>query len=165
MTAVARTRERRQAPQPHDATSLSVADDRIRQSDWLPPQDGIIPRIRLGGRSINLLWAIPLSVVLLVLGIAVAQQLRTMPGVEQFVTRYPGATPFSEAVYSGFPLWLRLLHFFNFFLICSLSARVSRFSPIIRVFIGGETAHPAQIGSASNMTFRKTAYGRQKTIP
>ena len=34
--------------QPHDATSLSAADDRIRQSAWLPPQEGVIPRIRLG---------------------------------------------------------------------------------------------------------------------
>ena len=116
MTAVARAEEPRQAPQPHDATRLSAADDRIRQSDWLPPLEGIIPRIRLGSRSINVLWAIPLVVVFLILGIAVAQQLRTMPGVQEFIARYPGDTPSSEAVYSGFPLWLRLLHFFNFFL-------------------------------------------------
>jgi len=114
MTAKARAEEPRQAPQPHDATSLSAADDRIRQSDWLPPQEGVIPRIRLGSRSINVLWAIPLVVVLLILGIAVAQQLRTMTGVQDFIVRYPGKTPSSEAVYSGFPLWLRLLHFFNF---------------------------------------------------
>jgi len=74
MTAVARAEEPRQAPQPYDVTSLSAADDRIRQSDWLPPQQGVIPRIRLGGRSINVLWAIPLIVVFLILGIAVAQQ-------------------------------------------------------------------------------------------
>ena len=71
MTAVARAEEPRQAPQPHDATSLSAADDRIRQSDWLPPQEGVVPRIRLGSRWINVLWAIPLIVVLLILGIAV----------------------------------------------------------------------------------------------
>jgi hypothetical protein len=40
MTAVARAKEPRQAPQPHDATSLSAADDRIRQSERLPPQEG-----------------------------------------------------------------------------------------------------------------------------
>ena len=39
-----------------------------------------------------------------------------MPGVQDFLVRYPGLTPASEAVYSGFPLWLRLLHIFNFFL-------------------------------------------------
>ncbi len=32
MTAEARAAEPRQAPQPHDETSLSAADDRIRQS-------------------------------------------------------------------------------------------------------------------------------------
>jgi hypothetical protein len=77
----------------NDATSLSAADDRIRQSDWLPPQEGVIPRIRLGGRSINVLWAIPLVVVFLILGIALAQQLRTMPGVQDFIARYPGVEP------------------------------------------------------------------------
>ena len=100
-----------------------------------------------------------------VLGIAVAQQLRTMPGVQEFIARYPGVTPSSEAVYSGFPLWLRLLHFFNFFLMMFIIRAGSRFSPIIRAFIGGGTARPARIGSASSMTFRKTGYGRRKTIP
>jgi len=36
----ARVREARQAPQPHGATSLSAADNRIRQSEGLPPQEG-----------------------------------------------------------------------------------------------------------------------------
>ncbi len=138
MTAEARAKEPRQSPQPHDETSLSAADDRIRLSTWLPPQEGVIPRIRLGSRWINVLWAIPLVVVLLIIGIAVCQQLRTMPSVQEFIARYPGVTPSSQAVYfpargrrqrrhpgvtpssqavySGFPLWLRLLHFFNFFL-------------------------------------------------
>jgi sulfoxide reductase catalytic subunit YedY len=116
VTAEARAKEPRQAPQTHDATSLSAADDRIRLSTWLPPQEGVVPRIRLGSRCINVLWAIPLVVVLLIIGIAVCQQLRTMPGVQEFIARYPGGTPSSAAVYSGFPLWLRLLHFFNFFL-------------------------------------------------
>jgi hypothetical protein len=39
------------------------------------------------------LWAIPLAVVLLILGIAVAQQWRTLPGVPEFVVRYAGLTP------------------------------------------------------------------------
>ena len=116
MTAEARAKEPRQAAQPHDATSLSTADDRIRLSEWLPPQEGVAPLIRLGSRWINVLWAVPLVVVLGIIGIAVCQQLRTMPGVQAFIARYPGGTPSSAAVYSGFPLWLRLLHFFNFFL-------------------------------------------------
>ena len=82
MTAEARAKEPRQAPQPHDATSLSAADDRLRLSTWLPPQEGVVPRVRLGSRWINVLWAIPLIAALLILGIAVAQQLRAMPGVQ-----------------------------------------------------------------------------------
>lgn len=103
----------RKVPDPPE-TSLSGADDRIRLSTWLPPQTGVAPRIRVGRRWINVLWAMPLAVVLLILGIAAAQQLRTMPGVQEFVVRYPGVTS-SRAVYSGFPLWLRVKHFFNLF--------------------------------------------------
>ncbi len=101
---------------PNDSveTGLSAADDRVLLSEWLPPQEGVVPRIRIGRRWINVLWVIPLIVVLLVLGIAVAQELRTLPGVQRFIARYPGVTPASSAVYTGFPLWLRLLHFFNF---------------------------------------------------
>jgi methionine sulfoxide reductase catalytic subunit len=109
--------EGRKVPLPHDplAANLGAADDRIRLSTWLPPQDGVIPRIRFGGRWINVLWGIPLVVALLILAVAVAQQLRTMPGVQEFLVRYPGVTPPSRAVYSGFPLWLRVLHFLNLF--------------------------------------------------
>ena len=110
-------KEARDVPQSHNPleTALSAADDRIRMSTWLPPKEGVVPRIRIGRRWINILWAIPLVVAVLILGIAVAQQLRTMPSVQEFIERYPGITPLSRAVYSGFPLWLRLLHFFNIF--------------------------------------------------
>jgi DMSO/TMAO reductase YedYZ molybdopterin-dependent catalytic subunit/thiosulfate reductase cytochrome b subunit len=106
---------RRETPHDRVEASLSAADDRLRLSEWLPPQEGVVPRVRIGRRWINVLWALPLVVILLILGIAVAQQLRTMPEVQAFITRYPGDTPSSSAVYTGFPLWLRLLHFFNFF--------------------------------------------------
>ena len=38
---------------PHDpiASTLSAADDRIVMSEWLPPQEGIVPRIRIGRRN------------------------------------------------------------------------------------------------------------------
>ncbi len=112
-----RARETSHVQDPHDplAAGLSGADDRIRMSKWLPPQEGVVPRIRIGRRWINVLWLIPLAAALLILGVAVAQQLRTMPGVQAFIAHYPGGTPVSRAVYSGFPLWLRLLHFFNIF--------------------------------------------------
>jgi DMSO/TMAO reductase YedYZ molybdopterin-dependent catalytic subunit/thiosulfate reductase cytochrome b subunit len=99
----------------HDpvAKKLSAADDRVRLSEWLPPRQGVVPRIRIGSRWINLLWALPLLFVLLVLGVAVAQALRELPAVQSFLVRYPGTS--AAPVTSGFPLWLRLLHFLNLF--------------------------------------------------
>jgi DMSO/TMAO reductase YedYZ molybdopterin-dependent catalytic subunit/thiosulfate reductase cytochrome b subunit len=105
----------RKPPQPHDPlqAGLSGADDSMRLSTWLPPQTGVMPCIRIDRRWISVLWAIPLTVFLLILGIAVAQQLRTMPGVQEFIARYPGVTPLARAVSSGFPWWLRAQHILN----------------------------------------------------
>ena len=95
-------------------TSLSDARDHVHLGTWMPPETGVVPRLRLGRRWINILWAIPLVVILLILGIAIAQQLRTMPAIQAFIQQYPGDTS-SRTVTTGFPLWLRLLHFFNIF--------------------------------------------------
>jgi thiosulfate reductase cytochrome b subunit len=102
---------------PHDplAERLSAADDRVRLSHWLPPQEGVAPRIRLGERWINVLWALPLAVLLLLLGVVGAQLLRQLPAVQDFVLRYPGVPSSAHAVTSGFPNWLRALHFLNLF--------------------------------------------------
>jgi len=84
-------------------------------SRWLPPQAGIVPRIRFGSRWVNVLWALPIAFALLVIGVAVAQALRQMPGVQAFLVRYPGIPASAHAVDSGFPAWLRLTHFLNLF--------------------------------------------------
>ena len=104
-------------PLPHDplAMKLSTADDRVRLSDWLPPQAGVVPRVRIGRHWVNVLWALPLIFVLLVIGVAVAQALRQLPAVQDFLVRYPGIPPSAVAVTTGFPAWLRLLHFLNLF--------------------------------------------------
>ncbi len=88
-----------------------------------------------------------------------------MPGVQEFIARYPGGTPSSAAVYSGFPLWLRLLHFFNFFLMMF----------IIRAGIQILADHPRLYWrrdcTPGTDWFRfqhevpKIGYGRRKTIP
>ena len=95
--------------------SLTPADDRVLLSHWLPPQSGIVPRIRFGQRWVNVLWALPIAFVLLVIGVAVAQALRTLPDVQAFLVRYPGVPASAHAVMSGFPAWLRLTHFLNLF--------------------------------------------------
>ena len=103
--------------QSHDplAKCLSSADDRVRLNEWLPPQAGVIPRIRIGRRWINVLWALPLLFVLLVGAVAVAHSLRELATVQEFLVRYPGIPASALPVTAGFPGWLRLLHFLNLF--------------------------------------------------
>jgi sulfoxide reductase catalytic subunit YedY len=91
------------------------ADDRIRLSAWLPPQWGVTPHIRLGTRWFNVLWILPLAFLFLLIGVAVAQELHQIPAMQAFFARYPGHTD-SPVEWHGFPLSLRLMHFFNLFL-------------------------------------------------
>ena len=101
----------------HDslAKRLSAADDRVRLSHWLPPQAGVMPKVRVGQRWISVLWALPVTFVLLVVGVASSQALRQLPAVQDFLLRYPGVPRSAVAVTTGFPGWLRLLHFLNLF--------------------------------------------------
>lgn len=92
---------------------LSSADDRVRLSHWLPPQSGLIPHIRVGRRWFNVLWLIPIGGVILIIAIAVGQELRRLPAVQQFIARYPGTVTSVPAEYSGYPRWLRWQHFLN----------------------------------------------------
>lgn len=94
---------------------LTHADDRIRLSEWIPQQWGVIPRIRFGQRWFNTLWLMPLGLLFLIIGIAVAQEVHQIPAVKAFMVRYPGYTAL-PVEYAGFPLWLRCMHFFNLFL-------------------------------------------------
>jgi len=100
---------------PHDpiASTLSAADDRIVLSDWLPPQEGIVPRIRMGQRWISILWAVPIGAAALILLIALAQSLRELPSIQAFIKEYPGISQAAPSVDSGFPWWLQLQHFLN----------------------------------------------------
>ena len=101
----------------HDplAAKLSSADDRVLLTQWLPPQAGVVPKVRFGRHWVNVLWALPLIFVLLVIGVTVSQALRQIPGVQEFLVRYPGIPTTALPVTTGFPVWLRLLHFLNLF--------------------------------------------------
>ena len=103
------------APLTHDPieASLSPADDRVLLNNWLPPRVGVVPKIRIGQRWINVLWSLPVGFVLIVIGVAVAQALRELPVVQDFLMRYPGVPPSARAVTTGFPAWLRVQHFLN----------------------------------------------------
>ena len=101
-------------PQPLEA-ALTGADDRLRLNHWLPPQAGIVPRIRLGQRWVSTLWVLPIGVAVLIIMIAIAQSLRELPGVTAFIKRHPGIAQAAPSVDSGFPWWLQLQHFVNMF--------------------------------------------------
>lgn len=97
---------------------LTVGDDVVDPEAWagsIPASNGVAPRVRIGAnRWLNLLWLIPIGFVLLVAAIAVAQGLRTLPEVQDFILRHPGT---AYAVPSGvaMPAWLRVQHFLNLF--------------------------------------------------
>jgi DMSO/TMAO reductase YedYZ molybdopterin-dependent catalytic subunit/thiosulfate reductase cytochrome b subunit len=100
---------------PHDpiASTLSSADDRIVLTHWLPPRQGVVPQIRFGRRWISTLWALPIGAAALVGLIALAQGLRELPGIRDFIEAYPGIAQAAPSVDSGFPWWLQLQHFLN----------------------------------------------------
>jgi hypothetical protein len=83
--------------------SLSDADDRIRLNHWMPPQQGIAPRIRIGGRWINTLWALPIGAAALLCLIALAQSLREIPNVEAFIRQHPGIAQRRRRWIQAFP--------------------------------------------------------------
>ena len=57
----------------------------------------------------------PLIFALLVIGVGVSQALRQVPVVQEFLVLYPGIPTSALPVTTGFPGWLRLLHFLNLF--------------------------------------------------
>src|ERR1700719_1760246 len=95
--------------------SLSDADDRLLVNHWMPPQQGIAPRIRIGRRWINTLWGFPIGAAALLCMIAIAQSLRELPSVTAFIQQHPGIAQSAPSVDSGFPWWLQLQHFLNMF--------------------------------------------------
>ena len=104
---------------------VDVVDD-----DWaggVPAQYGVAPRIRIGrSKWLNLLWLIPIALLLLVIGIAVAKGIRPLPAVQNFIDTYPGESELPDDTPVGFPAWLAWQHFINaFFLIFIIRSGVS----------------------------------------
>ena len=68
---------------------LTKGEDVVDPKTWagsIPAAFGIAPRVRIGAnRWFNLLWLIPIGWCLLLLGIAAAQDLRGLPGVQEFI--------------------------------------------------------------------------------
>jgi DMSO/TMAO reductase YedYZ molybdopterin-dependent catalytic subunit/thiosulfate reductase cytochrome b subunit len=79
------------------------------------------PEIRLGPLWFStrqiLLTLIPLGIAAAGLAVFGARFLRTFPEVQQFIATYPGTGSFAQPVTDGFPAWLRICHWLNFFLL------------------------------------------------
>ena len=100
---------------------LTPGEDVIDTATWagsVPHVNGIAPRVRVGrSRWFNLLWLLPIGFVVLIVAVAIAKGLRGEPSVQHFIRRYPGTmVPSHPEATTGFPVWARLQHFFNLFL-------------------------------------------------
>ena len=118
-------------------------------SDWLPPQQGVVPRLRVGQRWISILWALPIMAVqrLLARYRRSAGSLRTLPGVPAQGVHHeiPRHRPVHRTlgVTRAFRVWLRLQHFPEHALHdVHHSRQGSRSSPIIRGCIGRRDCTP-----------------------
>ena len=97
-----------------DGRRYTVVDE-----DWaggIPAQYGVAPRIRIGRTKwFNLLWLIPIGLLLLLVGVAVAKGMRGLPAVQDFMHTYPGVSELPRDAPVGFPEWLGWQHFLNLF--------------------------------------------------
>ena len=102
-------------------SELTVGEEVVDPTTWagsVPQVSGIAPRVRIGrSKWFNLLWLLPIGLLILTVGVAVAKGLRNTPSVQEFITTHPG-TIFSAAAVAnaGFPAWVGWAHFFNLFL-------------------------------------------------
>lgn len=98
-----------------DSERYTVVDE--NWAGGLPAQYGVAPRVRIGrSKWFNLLWLVPIGVLLLIIGIAVAKGIRELPAVADFITQYPGESHLPDSAPVGFPAWLGWQHFLNLFL-------------------------------------------------
>ena len=68
-------------------------------------------------RWFALVWVVPVAVLVLAAVVLGAQWLRTLSGVQSFVSDHPGHIDLPVGAPEGFPAWLRWSHFFNMLLI------------------------------------------------
>ena len=99
-------------------SALRRGRDAIDPQDWagqIPQDRGIAPRVRIGSRWFNVLWALPAAIAILLVSVAAAKGLRSTAWGQSFVRHHPGAvlTPRPSAI--GIPWWARWEHFFNLF--------------------------------------------------
>ena len=100
---------------------LTPGEDVVDAATWtgsFPVAHGIAPRVRIGtSKWFNLLWLLPIGFLLLIVAVAGAKGLRNTSAVQRFIADYPGTPDVLPALQKpGFPAWLGVQHFLNFFL-------------------------------------------------
>ncbi len=103
-------------------SQLTAGEDVIDPATWagsVPQAGGVAPRVRVGRRRwFNLLWLLPIGLVVLIASVAAAKGLRNMMSVQRFIATYPGTVvPPGAARRPGLPIWVAVQHFFNLFLL------------------------------------------------
>lgn len=100
-----------------DHLNQGSAHGRIVESSWaggIEQTMATVPWVRVGRRWHNTIWLLPITGAIVLVGIAICQQLRTYQWMQDFIAQYPGtSTSYAPAVESGFPWWLRWQHLFN----------------------------------------------------
>jgi DMSO/TMAO reductase YedYZ molybdopterin-dependent catalytic subunit/thiosulfate reductase cytochrome b subunit len=105
----------KQIPEPLQR-QIRKAADAVDPNHWYPAQSGIVPQFRIGDRWFSILWLIPVVFAGAVAVFGIAWEIYGLPIVQSFIAKYPGFVA-TKTTYQGFPLWLRLQHFFNLFLL------------------------------------------------
>ncbi|MGB3329450.1 MAG: molybdopterin-dependent oxidoreductase [Thermomicrobiales bacterium] len=111
----------------HDPPGLSYREELLPGGSvvdlqtWagsLPQKYGVAPSIRIGrNRWFNLLALLPILWGVLIVAVAVAKGLRSLPSVQDFIARYPGTiTTATLEQHAGFPWWVSAQHFLNLFM-------------------------------------------------
>ncbi|WP_142062353.1 cytochrome b/b6 domain-containing protein [Pseudarthrobacter sp. B4EP4b] len=74
--------------------------------------------VKPGNKRVGLAVAISIAVVALAAVVLIAQWMRTLPAVQEFLVTYPGQVELPETAPVGLPAWLGWQHFLNaFFLV------------------------------------------------
>ena len=68
---------------------------------------------RQRGKWATLLWAVPMSLLVLAGLVLLAKWLRTLPDVQSFMMQFPGHSQLPESAPVGIPSWLSWQHFLN----------------------------------------------------
>lgn len=105
------------------SAQLTKGSDTVRPGEFaggIVQEMATLPQIRIDRTWFTtaqiLTVLVPVGFVLTLVTVAAAQQLRTMPEIQSFISTHPGTGSFARPVDDGFPWWLRYQHFLNLFL-------------------------------------------------